>query len=519
MKLLFSDYRKKVKGCFLGKNIGGTLGAPFECFRGVYEIDRFMQDVSQPVPNDDLDLQLVWLSAVEHEGKNLDSHILGEYWENYVSAVISEYGTGKNNFQMGICPPLTGVMRNENRNSNGAWIRTEIWACLAAGNPALAANYAYYDACVDHAEEGVFSAVFLAAVEAAAFFEHDREKLIPIGLSYIPQDCAIAGAVKLVLERYAAGDDWKAARKKLLMTYPSSFGEIGGEWKGTALVPACPACPVQERDPDLPKAQHGYDAPASVGIVLIGWLWGEGDFGRSICLAVNCGEDTDCTAGTLGALLGILGGEEAIPSDWRQACSEKIAICTLRPDLLLDVPATIDELCERVVRQFPVVSSRACRMTEHGFEIEPNKNLCYSESEFYPYQQEDCRELLSEQGRTARFHFRPYTVKVTFEDGTANIAEGREKRLFVTVCNRLYLPQFVTVRLTGLPEEWPVAGGRERCLGLEHWHGSQKEWGQSFSLSFTPTGLQQGKYVLTLQLSANGRGKKNHVDLTFLSGE
>ena len=170
MKLLFSDYRKKVKGCFLGKNIGGTLGAPFECFRGVYEIDRFMQDVSQPVPNDDLDLQLVWLSAVEHEGKNLDSHILGEYWENYVSAVISEYGTGKNNFQMGICPPLTGVMRNENRNSNGAWIRTEIWACLAAGNPALAANYAYYDACVDHAEEGVFSAVFLAAVEAAAFF-------------------------------------------------------------------------------------------------------------------------------------------------------------------------------------------------------------------------------------------------------------------------------------------------------------------------------------------------------------
>ena len=163
MKLTYQEYCDKVKGCYLGKNIGGTLGAPFECFRGVYDIDFFMQDVSSPVPNDDVDLQLVWLSAVEHEGKNLDSHVLAQYWENYVSAVISEYGTGKNNYQMGICPPLSGYMRNENRESNGAWIRTEIWACLCAGNPALAANYAYYDACVDHSGEGVNAAVFIAA--------------------------------------------------------------------------------------------------------------------------------------------------------------------------------------------------------------------------------------------------------------------------------------------------------------------------------------------------------------------
>ena len=90
MTLCYKEYKNKVKGCFLGKNIGGTLGAPFECWRGVYNIDFFMQDVSTPVPNDDLDLQLVWLSAVEHEGKNIDSHVLCEYWENYVSAVISE---------------------------------------------------------------------------------------------------------------------------------------------------------------------------------------------------------------------------------------------------------------------------------------------------------------------------------------------------------------------------------------------------------------------------------------------
>ena len=34
MNLDFKTYYDKVKGCYLGKNIGGTLGAPFECYRG-----------------------------------------------------------------------------------------------------------------------------------------------------------------------------------------------------------------------------------------------------------------------------------------------------------------------------------------------------------------------------------------------------------------------------------------------------------------------------------------------------
>lgn len=203
----------------------------------------------------------------------MDSHVLAEYWENYVSAVISEYGTGKNNFAMGIVPPLSGHMRNENRESNGAWIRTEIWACVTAGNPALAANYAYFDACADHSGEGIYAAVFIAAAESAAFFESDANKLIDIGLSYIPEDCATRGAIELVRSCRKADESWQAARKKLLTAYPSSFGEIGGEWQGTEQVPACEKCPVQQKDEDIPAAQHGYDAPAHIGIVLIGWVW------------------------------------------------------------------------------------------------------------------------------------------------------------------------------------------------------------------------------------------------------
>lgn len=518
MKLDYKTYCSKVRGCYLGKNIGGTLGAPFECFRGVYDIDFFMQDVSSPVPNDDVDLQLVWLSAIEHEGKNLDSHILAQYWENYISAEISEYGTGKNNYSVGIVPPLSGYMRNENRESNGAWIRTEIWACLCAGNPALAANYAYYDACVDHSGEGIYAAVFTAAVEAAAFFESDIYKLIEIGLSYVPENCGVRNAVEVVLKCYKDGGDWKTARKKLLIAQPSSFGEIGGEWKGVPSVPAGEKCPVQKKDGDIPKARHGYDAPASIGIILIGWLYGGGEFGKSVCIATNCGEDTDCTAGTLGALLGIIGGEESIPEKWKKGCSEKIAVCTLRPDLLLNVPETVSALCERVVKQFPAVSFERCAFTENGFEVVAAGSFKYDENAFYPYQQENFKELLAESPSTARFHFPSLTVKLDYGETLVKIEEGVQKTLTVTLCNKLYLSQYLTVRVIGIPEEWNTVNGAVRAVGLEHWHGSKVSHTNSFKLTFTPAMLKNYKYELVLEISSNGRGEKCYVPVTLING-
>lgn len=41
MKLDLNTYRKKLEDCWLGKSIGGTLGAPFECKRGVFDIDFY----------------------------------------------------------------------------------------------------------------------------------------------------------------------------------------------------------------------------------------------------------------------------------------------------------------------------------------------------------------------------------------------------------------------------------------------------------------------------------------------
>ena len=67
-----------------------------------------------------------------------------------------------------------------------------------------------------------------------------------------------------------------------------------------------------------------FQAPGNVAFTILGLLWGECDFKQSMILAINCGDDTDCTGATVGSLLGIMYGMKAIPEDWRAHIGDAI---------------------------------------------------------------------------------------------------------------------------------------------------------------------------------------------------
>ena len=131
MILNHNEYVDKVRACWIGKNIGGTMGTPYEGRREYLDVKGFVTKKGEVLPNDDLDLQLVWLHALEKIGPyNISAATLGEFWISYITPHWNEYGLGKNNMKRGLLPPLAGDYQNHWNNSNGAWIRTEIWACL-----------------------------------------------------------------------------------------------------------------------------------------------------------------------------------------------------------------------------------------------------------------------------------------------------------------------------------------------------------------------------------------------------
>ncbi len=328
MKLNFEAYKDKVRACWIGKNIGGTMGGPFEGRRELLNVTGFVTEAGEPLPNDDLDLQLVWLHALEQLGPtHIDAASLGELWLNYIPPHWNEYGNCKANMQRGLRPSLAGDVDSSWSHSNGAWIRTEIWACSAPGIPELAAKYSIEDAKVDHgAGEGTPAAAFVAAMQSAAFALKSLEECIEVGLTAIPSTSRVAQSIRLVLDYYKNGKTWVEARNAVL----EQNADIGNGW---------------------------FEAPSNVAYVIIGLIYGEGDFKKSMLTAINCGDDTDCTAATVGATLGILYGTKGIPADWSEYIGDKIITISLSCGGLgrIFFPQTCTELTDRVVALAPFV--------------------------------------------------------------------------------------------------------------------------------------------------------------------
>ncbi len=321
VKISRKEFHDRVLGCWTGKNIGGTLGAPFEGGREMNEACFYTQDLKgKPTPNDDLDLQLVWLSALERFGAyTLDERALGEYWLDRITAAWNEYGVCLYNLRNGLIPPLSGACNNDRwKYSNGAWIRSEIWACLFPGSPDEAAQMAYYDACCDHCGDGIYAEVFTATLESAAFLIRDVRELVRIGLSRIPAGSRIARSVKLACDCYDKKVPFREARGKIV----ADNADLGF-----------------------------FQAPGNLGFMMLGLLYGEGDFGKTVSLATNCGDDTDCTAGTAGAILGIMLGRSGIPRKWTDPIGESIQTGSIDSYIGHHIPRDLDELTQRVIRQ------------------------------------------------------------------------------------------------------------------------------------------------------------------------
>jgi len=446
MKINLHEYRDKVSGCWMGKNIGGTLGAPFEWRRQINQVSFYTQDLQgEPLPNDDLDIQLLWLVALEERGLDLDAHTLAEYWTLYVTPHWSEYGTAKVNMRAGLTPPLSGTLHNEYKDSCGAFIRSEIWACIAPGNPTIAASYAYQDAILDHGDgEGVYGEIFCAALESAAFVENDIPTLIKIGLSYIPDDSGVSKAIQDALDSYRAGKTWLEARDRILEKY-----------RGLTFFNLHDHTSEQDWQKGFGDGKRGWDMPSNLGMLIIALLYGAGDFSQTVCTAVNCGEDTDCTGATAGSIWGILHGVQNIPQEWIAPIGHKIKTACLNLGELgyfgNQLPADIEDLSRRTER----IARQVMLRYNPGLDFSEDQPTLLQDFSLETARTQSRSRILLQNMKGPLFHFDFFDIAVDYGDGPL-IVPDRPAIIKIRIYNTYKVQSRLRIHWY-TPEGWQVS--------------------------------------------------------------
>ena len=298
----------------MGKSIGGTLGLPVEGKLGPLSLTYYDPVPTIAPPNDDLELQLVWLDIIEKGGSRVEAEDFGQAWLKHIHYMWDEYGRCRWNLRRGVPAAAAGVFENHFHAGMGSPIRSEIWACLFPGDTGSAAYYAGLDASLDHGVEGIAGEVLFAIMQSLAMSDTPLRAAVEEALRHIPAGSETARAVDLVLDDHRRGVEPWASRTRLLETF------------------------------DNENFTH---APLNVALAILAILHGAGDFEKSILLSTNAGYDTDSTAATVGATLGLQCGIDEIPARWKTPIGDGVFLGSGIRDLA-DAPVTLNELTERV---------------------------------------------------------------------------------------------------------------------------------------------------------------------------
>ena len=324
------DYAERVYAGVLGKIIGVYVGRPVEGWTHERIMARFgeiwyyvHQSLDRPIVeiDDDISGTLTFVRALPDHGN--DRHItpqqIGETWFNYIiegRTILAWGGLGYSSghtaflrIKSGIQPPQSGSIAINGRGlaeEIGAQIFIDGWAMVAPGDPELAADLARRAASVSFDGEGIYGAQVIAAMEAQAFVERDTNKLLDVGMSIIPHSSMIYEMINDVREWHARDADWRVTRERIAKRYaPLS----PGPHLGSRCVGRIPIVTNQ-------------------ALIMLGLLYGDDDFQKSLMVVNTAGLDTDCNSGNLGCLLGIKNGLAGMGSgpDWRGPVADRLYI-------------------------------------------------------------------------------------------------------------------------------------------------------------------------------------------------
>jgi hypothetical protein len=297
----------KIRGGWAGQTIGCTYGGPTE-FR--YQ-GTFIPD-GQPIPwddgamarafrdspglYDDVYMDLTFVKVLDKEGLGAKAETFAKAFAEAPYPLWHANQMARSNILRGLMPPRSGHwLDNPHADDIDFQIEADFAGLMAPGLPNAAAEICDRVGHIMNYGDGWYGGVYIAEMLALAFVETDIPTIAEKALRAVPAQSDFARAMRDVIAgRRENPADWRATWFKIQRRYGDEVG-----------------CPEGVFSP------FDIDAKINAAWVLIGLLYGGGDFGRTLDIAARCGDDSDCNPASAGGILGVLYGLKGIPDRWK----------------------------------------------------------------------------------------------------------------------------------------------------------------------------------------------------------
>ncbi|MFE7174056.1 ADP-ribosylglycohydrolase family protein [Streptomyces sp. NPDC057616] len=247
--------------------------------------------------DDDLNYPLLNLLLLQRHGRGFTTADVAGLWlaELPAGRTFTAERIAYRNLLLGLEPPRTARHRNPFREWIGALTRADVHGWTNPGDPAAAAEQAHRDATLTHTANGVYAAMFTAAViAAAATGTHDVHSCLRTGLTVVPPRSRLARAVRHAVELAAQHADFDTVVDHLHATHAATH--------------------------------HWVHAVPNTALVAAALTHADGDFTGAVCRAVSGGWDTDSNGATAGGVAGLLAGSPtALPDRWTTPLKNRLA--------------------------------------------------------------------------------------------------------------------------------------------------------------------------------------------------
>lgn len=304
--------KDKLKGGWAGQVIGVTFGGPTEFrYNGTYIQDYavipwkdgYIKETMDNIPGlfDDIYMDLTFVEVIDRLGIDAPADSFAVAFANAPYPLWHANQAARYNILQGIMPPESGHwIHNPHADDIDYQIEADYAGLM---NPGMANSASEISDKIGHIMnygDGWYGGVYVGAMYSIAYVSDDINFVVQEALKTIPKESDFYKCVADVIAWHKQyPNDWK-----------QTWFEIQKKWSEEV------GCPDGVFEP------FNIDAKINAAYIVLGLLYGDGDFSKTMEISTRAGQDSDCNPSNAGGILGTILGYNEIPAYWKMGLKE-----------------------------------------------------------------------------------------------------------------------------------------------------------------------------------------------------